>query len=82
MKYVWEPVDFTCQYSFHGVVVKKPGLKEKYILGYTGGSGKNVAMTSLNDGMVIPLGNPEEAAERLNAQGYIPDMKAVRLNGD
>lgn len=68
MKVVWETVDIK-----PGRLVRKVdcGITGFYIIGYQPSKEANVyGMTSLSDGMVIPMGDKQAMTDRMNLAGY------------
>lgn len=72
MKYIWEDYDFQGDRTAHGMMVTRGDSLENFMLGYTGGTGKSIALISMRDGMVMDVGDPAEAAKHLNSFGYVP----------
>lgn len=70
MKTVWEASDFSGYNSVHGTIVNMNG---PYLVGYLNGNGQNIALISLNDGLIIEVATTAtEAADYFNRGNVTP----------
>jgi hypothetical protein len=69
MKVEWQTIDIE-----PGRLIRKVdcGVTGFYIMGYTPNKGgpNTYGLTSLSDGMVIPMGDNQVMTDRMNAAGY------------